>query len=662
MASKGVIQNRLSQPLGSKYLSATDHTEVNCTEFVTQEDTIITLLEGGDASVAATDVDYKSSMNLDGVTLKKGALIVSPAGEAFQNINISQGSVLAYNSVFKGEKPGSFIGLLDLYPDAAAAYSLRKLRADYVGAAIEVRIDTAINPQPTYDIGFDSDGNLDTADLLSKAGSDDAYVAVWYDQSGGGNDATQGSASAQPQIVNSGSINLQNGEPCAVFDGVDDFLTLGVGNSLDYSENNIYSFSVNKNNGSVNGRIWADDIIGTQGYIINRPYLGVNGVFINDGNGYESASNTPATSGINSLSTLAFNGTTGIAISRQNGAQYESKTVSNWAGTIGSSGSAGFAIGSGADGGQYFDGNQQSLIIYTSNEASNLSGIETNINKYYNIYWDGSQTGLLDDYPNASAAYSLRALNSSYTGPAISVRRSSDNAVQDIKLLYDGELDTEGLLSFVGAGDGFVTAWYDQSISGIDFTQTSAVNQPQIVDSGALITTNLKPSIKFNGTSNFMDTSVIASTVLDSNSLASVVFESQSISDIQGVFYEQDVSLGDRRIGIYSDTGINEVHSIYRAGTSPLFNNFGSTQPTNTQRLLTLNRSSNDVYAYAEGVLIDSVNSSETFANSTNLELGWQQAGSLYFGGNIQEAILFSSSLNRTGIETNINDYYSVYE
>ena len=108
MESKGVIQNRLSQPLGSKYLSATDHTEVNCTEFVAQEDTIITLLEGGDASVAATDVDYKSSMNLDGVTLKKGALIVAPVGEAFKSITIDSGAVMAYNSVVEGEKPGLF--------------------------------------------------------------------------------------------------------------------------------------------------------------------------------------------------------------------------------------------------------------------------------------------------------------------------------------------------------------------------------------------------------------------------------------------------------------------------------------------------------------------------------------------------------------------------
>ena len=39
---------------------------------------------------------------------------------------------------------------------------------------------------------------------------------------------------------------------------------------------------------------------------------------------------------------------------------------------------------------------------------------------------------LLDDYPNSAVAYSLRKLRTAYTGAAIRVRRSSDNAEQDI--------------------------------------------------------------------------------------------------------------------------------------------------------------------------------------------------------------------------------------
>ena len=104
--------------------------------------------------------------------------------------------------------------LLDDYP-ATAAYSLRKLSTAYLGSAIRVRIDTT--GQPEYDIGFDSNGELDTADLLSKAGANDAYVTTWYDQSGNGNDAFNISASSQPQIVSSGSVTLVNGKPSILF-------------------------------------------------------------------------------------------------------------------------------------------------------------------------------------------------------------------------------------------------------------------------------------------------------------------------------------------------------------------------------------------------------------------------------------------------------------
>ena len=111
--------------------------------------------------------------------------------------------------------------------------------------------------------------------------------------------------------------------------------------------------------------------------------------------------------------------------------------------------------------------------------------------------------GLLDTYPNAAAAYSVRLLRTAYTGSAIRVRRSSDNAEQDIGFV-SGSLDTSSLTSFCGAGNGFVTTWYDQSGNGNNATQTTAANQPQIVSSGNVLTTNGKPSAQFDGTNDFL--------------------------------------------------------------------------------------------------------------------------------------------------------------
>jgi len=115
---------------------------------------------------------------------------------------------------------------------------------------------------------------------------------------------------------------------------------------------------------------------------------------------------------------------------------------------------------------------------------------------------------LLDLYPNAAAAYSLRKLRSAYTGSAIRVRRT-DLQELDIGFISTGELDTTALLAFTGTGaldNGFVTTWYDQSVNSRNALQTSAINQPLIVSSGSVLTENSKPCVNFTSTNKRMKT------------------------------------------------------------------------------------------------------------------------------------------------------------
>ena len=90
----------------------------------------------------------------------------------------------------------------------------------------------------------------------------------------------------------------------------------------------------------------------------------------------------------------------------------------------------------------------------------------------------------LDAVSGAAAAFSLRLLRASYTGPCIRVRRSSDNAEQDIGFTAAGGLDTVALLAFVGANSGFVVTWYDQSLIGRSVTNATVLDQPLIVNAG----------------------------------------------------------------------------------------------------------------------------------------------------------------------------------
>lgn len=106
--------------------------------------------------------------------------------------------------------------------------------------------------------------------------------------------------------------------------------------------------------------------------------------------------------------------------------------------------------------------------------------------------------GLLLDRIAAIGAYSVRKLVSAYAGPALRVRRDSDNTEQDIG--FSGTaLDTAALLAFCGSASGFVSKWYDQSGAGHDAVQPAAAGQYRIVSGGALVTQGGRPCLGYGG-------------------------------------------------------------------------------------------------------------------------------------------------------------------
>jgi hypothetical protein len=87
---------------------------------------------------------------------------------------------------------------------------------------------------------------------------------------------------------------------------------------------------------------------------------------------------------------------------------------------------------------------------------------------------------------NATAAYSVRLVNSNYSGPCVNVRRSSDNATQDFYADINGNLGTQYLAkgtsfdSWLGTSVGYVTKMYDQTGNGRHISQSTNANQPTI--------------------------------------------------------------------------------------------------------------------------------------------------------------------------------------
>jgi hypothetical protein len=76
---------------GSKVLTGTGaHTSLTGYAIIVQEDTVITTFE-------VDGVDSLAAFGLSGSTLKAGAYIVVPSGDAITAITMSSGSVIIYN-------------------------------------------------------------------------------------------------------------------------------------------------------------------------------------------------------------------------------------------------------------------------------------------------------------------------------------------------------------------------------------------------------------------------------------------------------------------------------------------------------------------------------------------------------------------------------------
>lgn len=109
----------------------------------------------------------------------------------------------------------------------------------------------------------------------------------------------------------------------------------------------------------------------------------------------------------------------------------------------------------------------------------------------------GGAKGLLDLYPGAAAAYSLRKVRNDHAGACVRVRRDSDNAEQNIGFV-NNFLDTSSLATFCAGANGFITTVYDQTANGYNLTNSNATQQPKIYDSSTGVLTDGSMAAMYN--------------------------------------------------------------------------------------------------------------------------------------------------------------------
>ena len=304
-----------------------------------------------------------------------------------------------------------------------------------------------------------------------------------------------------------------------------------------------------------------------------------------------------------------------------------------------------------------------------------------------NLVWS-SYSYILDLYPTAHHAYSLRKLRSAYTGKCLRVRRTTTTpsvTTTTIDVSFNS-LNTIGLDSAITYVSGtattainlgqfcasivngysnpdlvninqdiFISTWFDQSGNSKDVTSTTTTQQPRIVLGGNLETKDGKVAVRFiraNSTRlNLIDTS------MNINNLSQYIVTSL-ISP-----YTQSIISAFRFLSVLwwlpSNTSTN-TYINYNVSNSTPANGF----------LSQANDSINRVYSIVAGATIATAYKNTTSIGtkasvsiaSQHIALGWSGNNSFPnpLDGYIQESITWQNQLYVSQIQSNIITYYGI--
>ena len=263
----------------------------------------------------------------------------------------------------------------------------------------------------------------------------------------------------------------------------------------------------------------------------------------------------------------------------------------------------------------------------------------------------GGSSLLLDTYQNAAIAYSLRKLSSTFSGDPIRVRRSNDNAEQDIPFDGNGDLDTTNLLAFVGSNDGFITKWYDQSGNSNDAYNTSATVQAKIVSSGTVETddANNKP------TSVWDDVGYILTNTLTTTMEYYLIATLRRSKALEISTLGRSTSNAPRILSWAANGSGNLYMSAMRGSV-----NFGSSASQGTFIIETYRESDGGMFLFRDQVQQGGHPTTSQAGGSLDKLDRWGQRSSVESTGEYQEIILWPNDMfnNKADIYTDLNTYY----
>ena len=202
-----------------------------------------------------------------------------------------------------------------------------------------------------------------------------------------------------------------------------------------------------------------------------------------------------------------------------------------------------------------------------------------------------------------------------------------------------------------------VRTWYDQSGQSNDAVQNTSGNQPTIYDGSSVITEGGKPAVKFTYTSG--EYKLVMGSAVSAVTMSIVV--------------KVDANSVESNSYLWSDTIVSEGSGFHGGGSSasrvgygvqlvtPTSGGFQGLVEDTDRHLMTYHDGATESTLFQDGSSYAS-----HFLSGTPLvqRLGSRGSSQYALDGKIQELVLWNTSTqqsNRTGIETNINDYYSIY-
>lgn len=303
-----------------------------------------------------------------------------------------------------------------------------------------------------------------------------------------------------------------------------------------------------------------------------------------------------------------------------------------------------------------------------------------------NLIFGNQLIKILDIFPTAHHAYSLRKLRSAYGGFCLRIRRTTTTpsvTTTTVDLSFDSNniISLNSAITYVSGTattatnlgqfcasivngytnpDGvntnqniFVVTWFDQSGNGKNPTNATAGQQPRLVNGGNLETSGGKVSVRFTRASS--NNLTIADTTANINNMSSYWVGAFVTTVINQIGYS--LATANRFYFPYIP-GAN-TFAAYNTSTTAIQLDAGVSTNRKLYELLAPSPlNSAVVQGWTNGVAKTTFAIATAFATA-NIQLG--TGGTLYFDGHIQEVIGYQSNTNREGKESNINSFWQIF-